>query len=565
MHARTLSLRVIFTIRQSAFKKHAIIYGCSLSAHTIVNVQALFAIIKQPLFHQMKAIGTERMDRFFNIGCITLAQFDKYDLEGNITDTAIIPLRTKAMSFVNKTDKFISRSIVFFRNETIKRADQVITSGSGWVFSGVQAFHMEVTPLKLFGACEDENKYLPIVRNLKGNQYLTILPNKNKLCFFTAMACGLLDRGGHDTVQMYMDKIQLYIHKFFKIKKISLPVSIKEVKKFESLHKHLSFGINVYFFEKKLNNVHVLYRSKRQDVEKKVNLLLIPTMDENKYHYLHIRDLNKFFRVRANISSIFICDNCLAEKSTAISLKTHRALCLNKEAQTIILPPEGTRTTFYAFSKKCKAEIIGVVDFEAVQDYNTTSENKAKFGCDKCVQDGLPTIQNCIHGSYVLSKHQPVMYVMLFLNHQDKIIFKRVRCSDNAEELLDQFYTDLEEAQSLCIQLLNRYPYFCRSKETDKLYREASVCYLCDLPFDENDYTLKKVRDHSHSDKDLYLGAAHSLCNINRRRLSKIPIFAHNLFGYDINFLLKYYTDYKKRHGHDAVFKAIPLNNEKFR
>ena len=47
-----------------------------------------------------------------------------------------------------------------------------------------------------------------------------------------------------------------------------------------------------------------------------------------------------------------------------------------------------------------------------------------------------------------------------------------------------------------------------------------------------------KVRDHDHWTGD-FRGAAHSGCNLLYRRLKKIPVFFHNLCGYDEHIIFE--------------------------
>ena len=47
-----------------------------------------------------------------------------------------------------------------------------------------------------------------------------------------------------------------------------------------------------------------------------------------------------------------------------------------------------------------------------------------------------------------------------------------------------------------------------------------------------------KVRDHCHY-SGIYRGAAHSLCNLQYKIPSYIPVIFHNLAGYDTHLFIK--------------------------
>ena len=64
-------------------------------------------------------------------------------------------------------------------------------------------------------------------------------------------------------------------------------------------------------------------------------------------------------------------------------------------------------------------------------------------------------------------------------------------------------------------------------------FKKATKCYLCKKTED------KYVRDHCHI-TGLYLGAACNKCNMSRQIRSTLPVFFHNLKGYDLHHILKY-------------------------
>ena len=68
-----------------------------------------------------------------------------------------------------------------------------------------------------------------------------------------------------------------------------------------------------------------------------------------------------------------------------------------------------------------------------------------------------------------------------------------------------------------------------------KEYNHVTKCHICFKPFREGN---QKVRDHCHY-SGKYRGAAHSLCNLQYKMPSYIPVVFHNLAGYDAHIFIK--------------------------
>ena len=72
------------------------------------------------------------------------------------------------------------------------------------------------------------------------------------------------------------------------------------------------------------------------------------------------------------------------------------------------------------------------------------------------------------------------------------------------------------------------------TKDQIKKYNHASKCHICFKHFKDGD---RKVRDHCHYSGE-YRGAAHSLCNLQYKIPSYIPVVFHNLTGYDAHLFI---------------------------
>ena len=78
-----------------------------------------------------------------------------------------------------------------------------------------------------------------------------------------------------------------------------------------------------------------------------------------------------------------------------------------------------------------------------------------------------------------------------------------------------------------------------------KEYKRATKCHICFKPFREGN---RKVRDHCHY-SGKYRGAKHSLCNLQYKIPSYIPVVFHNLAGYDVHMFVKELAKYGSKMG----------------
>ena len=70
--------------------------------------------------------------------------------------------------------------------------------------------------------------------------------------------------------------------------------------------------------------------------------------------------------------------------------------------------------------------------------------------------------------------------------------------------------------------------------EDENNYQNSNDCWICNEKIKNKD----KVRDHCHITGE-YRGPAHSKCNLKLKMPRKLPIFFHNLEGYDGHVIFK--------------------------
>ena len=110
------------------------------------------------------------------------------------------------------------------------------------------------------------------------------------------------------------------------------------------------------------------------------------------------------------------------------------------------------------------------------------------------------------------------------------------RAKDETEELPKDFIRELISCVKRAHLNLPKKEMFPLTNQEWKLFREATVCWLCQKEFEKGD--LVKVRDHCHF-TGKFRGAAHRSCNLKFQRPKFTPVFFHNLQNYDAHLFVR--------------------------
>ena len=81
----------------------------------------------------------------------------------------------------------------------------------------------------------------------------------------------------------------------------------------------------------------------------------------------------------------------------------------------------------------------------------------------------------------------------------------------------------------------------------------SDQCWICEKDSAENE----RVLDHCHA-SGKFLGFSHSKYNLKRRTVNYIPIIAHNVSNYDLNFICKHLHLFPE----DSKIQVIPITDE---
>ena len=100
----------------------------------------------------------------------------------------------------------------------------------------------------------------------------------------------------------------------------------------------------------------------------------------------------------------------------------------------------------------------------------------------------------------------------------------------------------------------------------EESFQQSKVCWMCENPLGDGEATreaTQKVRDHDHL-TGKYRGAAHNKCNRNCKQKSSsfVPIFFHNLSGYDCHLIFEELLTQAYKMGCEP--KIIPKSMENY-
>ena len=306
-------------------------------------------------------------------------------------------------------------------------------------------------------------------------------------------------------------------------------------KQFKTFEKNNDVSINVFGHEG--DEIFPLYVSEAKH-EKVVRLFFQRSKDGKNSHYCVVKSMSRLTssQGRNHHARVWVCDFCLNSFSKEDVLDRHKLSCTQHDCVHTIFPEPGKNTTnFKNYQNEVECPIKIYADFESILEPMCDTKGKTKL-----YQRHVPSAF-CF---YVVSRvpefeMDPITYV----KQGDEDVAK-VFC-EKLEETTRKIYERFKDDKPMIFDDAAR-----------KHYASQTVCYACGEPFSE-EKGLKKVRDHCHY-TGKFRGALHSKCNLRLRKGNTIPVFFHNLEGYDLHLFVKRLADT------DGDVNCIPHNEEKY-
>ena len=203
------------------------------------------------------------------------------------------------------------------------------------------------------------------------------------------------------------------------------------------------------------------------------------------------------------------------------------------------MPPPNTFLRFKNFRYSEKAPFAIYADFE--------SFIKPMLSCD-------PNPNRSYTKKYQKHKPSGFSYYIKSLYEDVKKSEKRtyIKTKEEEPDAEDVFVKWLEEDVKEIANIEPKKIIFTR--EDEKQFKTSSDCWICGEELGND-----RVRDHCHY-TGRYRGAAHNSCNLKYSKPKGVPVFFHNLTGYDSHLFIKNLGSSNPKEN----IECIPNNEEKY-
>ena len=425
-----------------------------------------------------------------------------------------------------------------------ERMATFMQAGSRWILSRNHAVVLEMVDYQPLGG----SSYIELPKDIYDTKAIVNVKNQDQECFKWSVLAAL-----HPTLKN-AERVSKY-HEYkdeLIFDGINFPLTIDQIPKFEKQNPGFSvtvIGIDKPERSKKgvvLPLIMLPLRVPDQQLEKHVVLLYWER--EEQYHYAWVKNLNRLLsRTKSHHSQTYFCERCFQGFISPDLLSKHVEICRHIPIQAVQVADE---------------EI-------SFKNWAKTEENLFRIYWDfECL------LQECDEGdvndkTVKVQKHVPCSVAWVLISNHPEVESRSFlyRPSPNAEMTLeesrqlvvDQLMESLQQIEKEVLPHQLEVKPMVMTEEQEAEFQAATHCYMCEELFYEKEENWCKVRDHNHATGE-YRGAAHFSCNLNKRRTTHIPVFFHNLRGYDSHLIMQGIHCYAGK----KSIRVIPNNMAKY-
>lgn len=519
-----------FEIRKSAFRKTCISYRKTYKE----KMETLVKVFFQDSVEMFDILNYElNQKKNIRASIIWHGEFLKPLDDSNNIQRYVVCLRSQSQQLFNKRD--IRNCLTNARKTAQNRIDDFIENGSGWVLDEILYSDIEIggcPPLN--GSCNQVSiKYLKSLQRIKP----TSVDTKYN-CFFEAVAFHFKKTQKKRILNQFINDSL--------IRSVPSPVKVAQITKFEKDNAHLNLGINVIYAED--DDVYPLRVSKILGAKENITLILYKTLVNKtvEHHYAYVEHLSKVLRRKyrgtggkLSYERCHHCANCFQKFRHQHLLTEHKSVCYQNSPQKLKLPSPGDIMKFNNYNNKFEVPYLGFFDFEAVQVPTKI--------CERCATS------KCEHKTKLLTEQQPITYSIIIIETFSKTVIHQDTYTGT--DCVSKMIGKMLDWEPDILARMETFPLYILTRAEERNFRKTILCHICEQCLEDD-----RVVDHCHS-TGRYLGAAHNVCNLNRHVKQQIPLFCHNLSGYDSHFLVQALSGNERI----TTLEGLPMNTEKFR
>ncbi|XP_065639495.1 uncharacterized protein LOC136072263 [Hydra vulgaris] len=309
--------------------------------------------------------------------------------------------------------------------------------------------------------------------------------------------------------------------------KIKFPVSLNKISLFEKNNQDIS--VSVFGYEKL--SVYPLHISKNKNRQHQIDLLLISNGKTN--HYCLINNLSRLLssQISDHNGKKHFCKNCLQSFSTEEFLSKHRLYCDSVDSIRIEMPEPNTILEFTNYNRSMKVPFVIYADFESfIKPIDTCTPNPDESYTNNTKNIHQKTIGHSILATFTADSED----------------------DDVAQIFVYHLEADIKKIYNKYLKFPKDIIFTSKDKEE---FNNAKICHICEEDLEED-----KVKDRCHI-TGKYRGSAHNKCNLNYKIPDFIPVFFHNLSGYDSHLFIKKLSGNGES---EEKINCIPNNEEKY-
>ena len=493
-----------------------LVYNCIMKKFTEKNINKKVKtnilctiIIKYQKVNPQYSLDLQPETRYFNAPktLILKSQDEIYVYSNNMID-----------NFFNSLSEFKESSTIFYKIDNIKIqfARRVRTRAGS---------------------------FIELPEKIKNKKACVNIKNTDNLCIIWALLAykyyNIITTKDKNMTRCY----KKYFDEIIQPKDIEYPIDIQhDIPKFEKLNK---IKIHVYEYDREYENLRTLYNNDKRDQEE-INLLLIYDYNEKGHkinqHIIWIKNINILLRNGPNDHKMHWCTNCLNKSFPKIEqLNEHQSLCFKNESIRVRMPePEKGLVKFRNHNNIFMHPFSMFIDFESTLKNIEQKRGENSNLYQKHIVNSVGIKYNCIHDEY----SQPIKIIN---NKDDEYILKQMI------ETIEYF---AQYSYNIMIQNKLHKPLTTEQKE---IHDSKLFCEDCNKQF----FGKNKCFHHDHISGE-YISSLCSKCNLKYQYKKFIPIYIHNLKGYDGHFIVKSLNYYGYQDNKISNITCIPNNEERY-